>query len=666
MNEGVKAAPVRQNGPQSPVRWQSVVALAAVTLVAACGGGGGGSDNSSARGIESSSSIGSGSSVDSGTPTGGTTGGSSTGGTTGGSTTGGGSTGGSSGTSDTAAPEAEPALEQGVGYVAPTGSNVPTDRNAAARFLTQATFGPTDGSVQRVMDLGYSQWIDEQFAQTPSSHRVNWDSLDGPVKAVNPRDTIGANGVPYSFWRVSLKGPDQLRQRVALALSQIFVISMVEPAVGDNPRAAAHYLDVLATTGLTNYRDLLEAVTLHPMMGRYLSAMGNRKADANSGRVPDENFAREVMQLFSIGLYELNLDGTRKLSNGAPIETYTPADIAGMAKVFTGWSWACPVGPSATNSTCFTNGTYNNQSDPNRHLKPMIAYPQQHSPEAKQFLGQTVAAGTSAPASLKVALDRLATHPNTAPFISKQLIQRLVTSNPTPAYVQRVASVFNSSRGDMKAVVKAILLDTEARTPGANGGNGGKVREPLLRMTATMRAFGYASDTGWYKLGNTDDPGLALGQTVLRSPSVFNYYRPGYVAPGSQAAAAGLVAPEMQIVHETSSAGYVTYMREVVAGGIGQVNGAPYNRRDMQPNFNAELALAGDPAALVAQVDRKLMYGTMPESLKTLIVNAVASTQWRRAGVSGFTQAQNDTDRRVRVNTAVFLTVVSPEFLVQK
>ncbi len=566
--------------------------------------------------------------------------------------------------------EASDGREQEASYPPPSGIDAPASREAAARFLTQATFGPTDASVERVMEIGYSQWIDDQFTKTPSAHRATWESLDAGIKAANATSTIGQDGLIHSFWLSALTGNDQLRQRVAFALSEIFVISMQEPSVGDNPRAAAHYYDMLATTGLGNYRELLEAVSMHPMMGRYLTSLGNRKADLASGRVPDENYAREVMQLFSIGLWELNADGTQRLANGVPVETYTPADIAGLAKVFTGWSWVCPVTPTLTNSTCFGNGTSGGQSDPDRIIKSMMAYPQHHSVEEKAFLGVVVPMqGTlarpvpDAAASLRIALDTLANHNNVAPFLSKQLIQRLVTSNPSPAYVRDVAGVFRSSGGDMKAVVKAILLHREARTVSSSSG---KVREPVLRLSALLRAFPFESDSGNYKVGNTDNPGTQLGQTVLRAPTVFNFYRPGYVPPGSQAAAQNLVAPELQIAHETTASGYVNYMRDVVSGGVGQTNPAPFNRRDLQPNFSAEIALADDPSRLIDRVNEKLMYGGMPAALKALIVPGVQSITVPVMGDRGVTQAQIDTAKRNRVNAAIFLTLVSPEFQIQK
>ena len=276
------------------------------------------------------------------------------------------------------------------------------------------------------------------------------------------------------------------------------------------------------------------------MMGTYLTSIRNRKADPRTGRVPDENYAREVMQLFSIGLVELNDDGSVKQAGGVPKETYGPADIAG-AKVFTGWSWAC----ADLSNTCFGSGALGGVSDPERSTKPMVGYPQYHAMEEKSFLGTTIAAqGTADPnASLKTALDTLYNHANVGPFIGRQLIQRFVTSNPSPAYVAAVAGAFNNNgagvRGDMKAVLKAVLLNPEART---TSDRSGKIREPVLRLSALLRGFGYASDSGRYRVGNTDNAGSSLGQTAMRSPSVFNFYRPGYVAPGTQAAAAGLVA----------------------------------------------------------------------------------------------------------------------------
>jgi len=570
---------------------------------------------------------------------------------------GGGSGGADTGSNAAQAAPATPVVEK------------PASRAEAARFLTQATFGPTDADIEHLMAIGYAAWIDEQFALPAASHRASWEAADAALKAVTATAAAGQDPVLESFWKQALTGPDQLRQRSAYALSQIFVISMADSVVGSNPRAAAAWLDTLGGHSFGSYRGLLEAVTLHPMMGVYLSHLKNQKADASSGRVPDENYAREVMQLFSIGLVELNEDGSAHVGvNGN--DSYAPADVGGLARVFTGWSWACPAWPS---NGCFANGSSNGSSDPDRTFKPMVAYAQYHSTEAKAFLGTTIAAQATADpsASLKTALDTLAAHPNVGPFIGRQLIQRLVTSNPSPDYVRAVSRAFadngSGARGDLKAVLKAILMNPEARR---TNDSAGKLREPVLKLSAFMRAFPHRSDSGNYRVGNTDSTASALGQTPLRSPSVFNFYRPGYVAPGTAAAAASLVVPEMQIAHETSIAGYVNYMRDNVSAGVGQfngtLNGVVLNRRDLQGDYSTEVALAGTPAELVEQVAFKLTYGTATQALKTEIADAITKIALPAPNSSGSNQSAIDNARRARVNAAVLLVLASPEFQVQK
>lgn len=543
---------------------------------------------------------------------------------------------------------------------------MPESRDAAARFLTQATFGPTPAEVDRVMAIGYGAWIDEQFKKPATSFRALWDAADAAAKASNPTSSVWQDGVVNAFWKQALTGEDQLRGRVSYALSQIFVISMQDSNVGDNPRAVAAWMDMLGDQGLGTYRELIEAVTLHPMMGRYLSSMRNQKADARTGRVPDENYAREVMQLFSIGLHQLNADGTPRQDAGATVPTYGSADIAGLAKVFTGWSWSCPEWPD---NSCFYNGQVNGAGDPDRAFKSMMGYPQYHSPEEKRFLGVTVAAQSRSDPdqSLKAALDALATHPNVGPFIGKQLIQRLVTSNPSPAYVAAVAARFDDNgagvRGDMKAVVEAILMHPEARAMSATSG---KLREPVLKLSAYLRAFPHSSDTGFYRVGFTSDAGGQLGQSPMRAPSVFNFYRPGYVPPGTAAADRKLAAPEMQLAHETTAAGYVNFMRDNVQQGVGQWNGGTFNRRDLRPEFSAELALVATPDLLVDRMNERLMYGTMPADLRAEIVAAVASIAIPQLNANASNQWNVDNAKRNRLSAALLLTLVSPEFQVQK
>ncbi len=579
--------------------------------------------------------------------------------------------GGGSGGGDAPAPAPAPAPTP----TAPTPPPAPVverpaTRDEAARFLTQASFGPVDADIDRLMAVGYAAWIDEQFALPATSHRAFWETRNAEIRAANASNSAGQDQVFESFWKQAVTGPDQLRQRVAYALSQIFVISMVDNTVAENPRAVAAWMDMLGEQGLGTYRQLLETVSRHPMMGVYLSHLRNQKADARTGRVPDENYAREVMQLFSIGLVELNDDGTPRSTGGNAVDTYAPADISGLARVFTGWSWACPDWPD---NSCFFSGTANGNSDPDRSFKAMLGYPQYHSVEAKTFLGTTIAAqGTSDPAaSLSRALDTLANHANVAPFIGRQLIQRLVTSNPSPAYVRAVSQTWANNgsgvRGDLKAVVKAVLMHPEARQ---RSNTAGKLREPVLRLSAYLRAFTHRSDTGAWRVGNTDSVGTSLGQTPMRSPSVFNFYRPGYVAPGTSSASSNLVAPELQITHETTAAGWVNFMRDNVASGVGQsngtVNGVVLNRRDIQPDFSAELALAGDPVALVDRVAGRLTYGSAGAALKTEISDAVGRIAIPALNSGGTNQAAIDTAKRTRVNAAVLLVLASPEFQVQK
>ncbi len=538
-----------------------------------------------------------------------------------------------------------------------TGS--PTARADAARFIAQASFGPTDRDVDRVMAIGYGPWIDEQSTRSTALARTYVERM----KTLN--GTVGRGDVTNAIWNLMLTSDAQLRQRVAFALSEIFVISLDDGGIHSEPRAAAAYYDLLAAKGLGNFRTLLESVALNPLMGRYLSHLGNQKANLVTGRVPDENFAREVMQLFTIGLYELNLDGTlRRDSGGRPIETYGPDDVAGLAKVFTGWSWSCPTFPA---DQCFLANSPTGLNDADTALKSMLGYPKYHSTDEKRFLGVTIPAQSTANpgASLKVALDTLFNHPNVGPFIGKQLIQKLVSSNPSPQYVAAVAAAFNNNgagvRGDMKAVLKAILLHAEARTTSTTSG---KVREPILRLTAFTRAFPFRSISGNYIVGATTDAALQLNQTPLSAPSVFNFFRPGYVAPESLAAARGMVAPEMQLVGDTSAAGFGFFMRQTIERGVGQTGTT--GTRDIQLDYSAELALADKPASLVARLNERLCYGTMPSTVATAIQAAIEKIAIPALASGGTNQATVDQQKRKRVNAALLITMLSPDFIVQK
>lgn len=538
------------------------------------------------------------------------------------------------------------------GVTPPSTSVAAKNTQAAVRFLAQASFGATAAEIDRVNNLGIAGWIEDQFNKPQTLHLPATAAWLSTVTVQPP----GSAGFTWSLWRNFTQADDQLRQRVAFALSQIFVISLNDGNVGTNvPRGMANYMDMLGARAFGNFRDLLNDVTYSPMMGIYLTYRGNQKENPTTGAVPDENYAREVMQLFTIGLYQLNIDGTPKLgSNGQPIETYTNADITNLAKAFTGLSWAGPD----TSNTRFFGGT----PDPDREIKPMQAYNQYHSTSAKTFLGFTLPATTTSTvntnAEVKAALDLLFNHPNVAPFISDQLIQRLVTSNPSAGYVTRVAQVFNDNglgvRGDLKAVIRAILLDPEARDLAMTNAETGKIREPVLRFVHWMRAFNARSNDGRFLLGDTSDPSTALAQSPMRSPTVFNFFRPGYVPPNSSIGNAGLVSPEMQITNETSVAGYINFMRTAISAGAGAtVNGV----RDIQPDYTAELGLANDPDALLDRVSMLLTGGVLTQATRTAIRTAIASVP--------IGTANPNNDRRNRVNMAIYLLMASPEYIVQ-
>ena len=518
----------------------------------------------------------------------------------------------------------------------------------AGRFLTQTTFGATDADIATLKLLGYRAWLDQQMATVSPSHLNYLDNRLAQLRLTTPTATLNANNFYESFWLYSATGDSQLRERMKLALSEIFVISMVDPNV--DTRGAGAYYDMLGANAFGNFRTLLEQVTLHPMMGVYLTHLANQKEDPATGRNPDENYAREVMQLMTIGVDELNIDGTVRTSGGAPIPAYTAADISGLAKVFTGLSW---YSPTPSNNTFFGRNR-----DPDASARSMIFYPAFHSTSTKTFLG--VSTTSDGPGDLQFALNTIFNHPNVGPFIGRQLIKRLVTSNPSPAYVQRVATVFNNNgagvRGDMAAVVRAILLDSEARDVSvAAGPSFGKVREPMVRMANWMRTFGATSVSGRYLLNSTSAT-TSLGQSALASPSVFNFYRPGYIPPNTRLGTAGLTAPEFQIVDEVTVAGYANTMQTAIGTGIG-------TSTDVRSTYASEVAIATDAVALVNRMDRMLLYGQMSSGLRTALTDSINSIAIPAAGS---TQAQIDAALLNRARLAVYMTMVSPEYLIQR
>jgi uncharacterized protein (DUF1800 family) len=497
----------------------------------------------------------------------------------------------------------------------------------ASRFLGQAGFGATDTQIARVQALGYSAWLDEQMAMPRSQSHYDWMLANGYAVDANINSFSGTDN---TLWRKLIGSPDVLRQRITLALSEIFVVSMAGLPITWRGFVAAAYADVLEAGAFGSYRALLQDVTLSPGMGSYLNMRGNLKEDAASGRVPDENYAREVLQLFSLGLVELANDGT--LKNGVATDTYGQDTISGLAKVFTGWD---------NNSL--------SRTEPGYAQRPMVLNAANHSPSAKSFLGVTIGAGTAGTAALQTALDTIAAHPNVGPFFSRQLIQRLVASNPSPAYVGRVAAVFANNgagvRGDLKAVIKAVLLDDEARrAPSASETTRGKLREPIVRFVQWARTFSLASPTGLWNIGNLSDPATRLGQSPLRSPSVFNFYRPGYVPPNSALGSLGLAAPEFQITNESTVVAWANWAQTFVQSGVGET----------RPDYTAELALASDAAALVKRVSLLLAADALSAATLATLSTAVASID-----------AGTDTGKLNRVRAAVHLVLCAPEYLVQ-
>jgi uncharacterized protein (DUF1800 family) len=499
----------------------------------------------------------------------------------------------------------------------PTPAPTPTVTAAsAARFLTQASFGPTDASIATVQSSGISGYLASQVGMTPSaSHQTFVEGRLTALQAANANAKLTPTEFYESFWNQAAVGPDQLRQRVKLALSEIFVVSLRDPAV--DVRGAASYYDTLGADSFTNFRSLLQDVTLHPMMGVYLTYVSNVKENPATGQHPDQNYAREVQQLMTIGLYQLNLDGTQKLdSGGNPIPTFTASDVDALSRVFTGFGWYSPS-PTATT---FQGGA----KDANATVTPMIAYANYHSTSAKTFLGVTIPASTTPdPAGdLKIALDTLFNHPNVGPFIGKQLIQRLVTSNPSPAYVARVATVFNDNghgvRGDMAAVVTAILTDPEARDDTVvTSPTFGKLREPVARLAEWMRSFGATSASGNWLVGSTS-ANTSLSESALAAPSVFNFWLPGYIPPHTKLATMSLTAPEFQVADEVSTVGYLNTMQGAIGSGIGSA-------ADVQAPYAAEMSVAGHAGALTDRVNLLLLYGSMSSGLRGHIVAALSA-----------------------------------------
>ena len=604
------------------------LSLAAAALLAACGGGGGGTSTGSAVSAGSAGTVG------------------DAGGASGGVIT------------EIAA--------------APGFNNFPnalTDEDAA-RFLLQSQLDASDTNISAVRSVTFAAYLQQEFAKPVG--QTGWDWLEARGYGVSDTNRYFFSTYPAEFmlWQQLFTANDGMRKRVALALSEFFVASMQSAEFTWRGHGYAQYWDVLGKNAFGNYRQLLEDVTLNPAMGYFLNTKGNQKEDTKTGRSPDENYGREVMQLFSIGLYQLNLDGTEKTSGGKKIETYTQDDVSNIARAFTGYDFDNSDGIKVAVQKSDGSGPDSYTIDSrDTARKPMALNATRHSTLAATFLGTTVAAGATGAVALKAALDALFNHPNVGPFFGRQMIQRLVTSNPSPAYVARVAGAFNNNgagvRGDLKAVWMAILLDDEARSAQTlASADFGKLREPMLRFIQWGRSFGLNSAAGSWKLFATTRSDNSLGQSPLFSPSVFNFFRPGFVPPSTALAVTKSPAPEFQLVNETTVGGYLNYMQDVIRNGIYTYDPAvPQNTyvarvQDMTTPYTAELALVNDPAALVRRLSLILCAGQMSAGNQKLIADALA--------VTPITATSTAAKKLDRVAAAVLLVMASPEYLVQK
>ena len=512
----------------------------------------------------------------------------------------------------------------------------------ASRFASQATFGLDYAEIEALAAEGKEAWLDRQFSLPIGSHNSIVADLvqrrdAGEFAAYEDDIEFLVMFRRFAWWHRTVTASDVLRQRVAFALSEILVVSDNVDDLIINPYAMSDYYDTLLTQAFGNFRDLLREITLHPSMGVYLSHVNNRRSDPANNIFPDENYAREVMQLFSIGLFELELDGSLKLdTSGAPIPTYSNTEIREFAKIFTGLSFGGP------------NAFFGN-TDPN-FLAPMQMFDAEHEPGSKRLLnGTIVPAGQTGMQDIDAAIENLFNHPNVGPFIGKQLIQRLVTSNPSPNYIERVARAFNDNgsgvRGDMRAVVRAVLLDAEATAPANLSSSFGKLREPVVRYASLLRQLGASSSDGLIA-----NAGFVLQELTkqhpLSAPSVFNFFLPTH-SPTGEIGSAGLVAPEFQITTSTTIVGITNLADYVLLADT--VTDAPEPFAPVSLDYDNYVAIAGSIGELMDRVDLVFTAGTLDDSTRQSIEAILTDID----------------DLSFRARLAVYLVLISPDYAVR-
>lgn len=539
-----------------------------------------------------------------------------------------------------------------------------TDEQKVSRFLAQSTLGANKELIDYVTGIGIEAWLDEQF-NTPQSEILQAFYQIFPEQYIDGKDEqyAGREIFRYVFWDAMMKGEDLLRQRVALALSEIMVISSENDDIYNVGNGIASWYDMLLRNAFGNFRDLLFDVTTSPIMGNFLSHAGNRKTNESEGRFPDENFAREVMQLFTIGLFYLNDDGSFALDvNGEPIPTYDNDEITEFAKIFTGMTYD-HEGQGLEWDVMFEYAWLNSYTA----VRPMLMDDSEHEPGEKVLLyGVVIPAGGTTLSDVNAALDNLFYHQNVGPFIGRQLIQRLVKSNPTPEYIGRITAVFNDNgdgvRGDLQAVVRAILLDEEARDETyLSHATAGKLREPFFRYVHLMRAFNYSNpqekfwDAGWTIESE-------LRQFMFNPPSVFNFFSPDYVPPGPMGAA-GLRGPEFQLMNSYTAISTMNAIYMEFEWGTlmnfpenEDLYGTTYQFDRPMPDWTTELDLAAnDIDGLIDHLDVLLTFGTLSPGMRQIIstaLNSMAEADW------------NNEPHDI-VKLAIYLFLVSPDYAIQ-
>ena len=527
---------------------------------------------------------------------------------------------------------------------------VPATREDASRFLQRIGFGFTDNEVDDLLNDGYEAWLDNQITMMPTLQLPKLISyMEGRgYQTSDVQDPTFGYQVQLlredAWFDAVVNQPDQLRQRVAFALSQIFVISWNDDQLQQRPQGVANYNDILVNQAFGNFRNLLEEVTLNPLMGIYLSMRRNEKADPENNIQPDENYAREVMQLFTIGLDLLNEDGSVQTDGaGQAIPAYTQEDILNFARVFTGWNYG-DAERLRTNSRTL-------QSE----LIPMTAFEDYHDTDAKTLLRNVqVAGGKTAAEDLEIALDNLFSHPNVGPFIGKQLIQKLVTSNPSPAYIARVASTFNDNgagvRGDLAAVVKAILMDPEALLGHIEQPDTfGKLKEPLMKLIGLWRAFDaqpVVPDRFRFSGTLTD-----FGQEHMRSPSVFNFFQPGFSQPGA-IRDANLLSPEFQILDESTAVNMHNEMRWSSISVDWRSDDPNFNKNRIVLDIEYEKSIADQPGQLLDHVSNKLLGYPLQGGVRDAMVEYLGTITLD--------------DGEERAEDAIYLIMSTPEYAVQR